>query len=152
AAISHMRLHKDASEIETMRKAISISEAALGETASRVRSGMSEAEVKRMLLAAMSAHGADGPAFEPIVLAGAAAADPHGQSVAARKLAPGDALLVDFGAAYGGYAADITRTFFVERVSTLRRDIYEAVRAANEIGCSSATPGMTMHELDRRVA
>ncbi|HLW90062.1 MAG TPA: Xaa-Pro peptidase family protein [Roseiarcus sp.] len=152
AAISHIRLHKDASEIETMRKAIAISEAALSDTLSRVRKGMSEAEVKRMLLADMSAHGADGPAFEPIVLVGAAAADPHGESVATRKLHPGGALLIDFGAAHGGYAADITRTFFVEQVSNQRRDVYEAVRAANEVGRSHAAPGTTMHDLDSRVA
>jgi Xaa-Pro dipeptidase len=152
AAISSMRLHKDALEIEALRKAITISEAALGDTLSLIRSGMSEVEVKRMLIGALLARGADGPAFDPIVLSGAAAADPHGESLTERKLRAGDPLLIDYGAACEGYAADITRTFFVERVSEKHRAIYEAVRSANEIGRSGARPGMTMDELDSLVS
>lgn len=152
AAISHVRLLKDPGEIVAMRKAIAISEAGLADILSRVRAGMSEATVKRMLIAAMLEKGADGPAFEPIVLAGAAAADPHGESRDDRPLHAGDALLIDYGAAYGGYVADITRTFFVERVTEERRALYEAVLAANEVGRAEARPGMTMHDLDLRVS
>ena len=65
----------------------------------------------------MLAAGADGLAFDPIVLAGAASADPHGTPSPDRRLERGQPLLVDFGAACGGYMADITRTFFVGSAS-----------------------------------
>lgn len=152
AAVARMRLHKDAAEIEAMRKAIAISEKALAETLATVRAGQSEAEIRQTLVMAMLEHGADGPAFEPIVLAGAAAADPHGTPQMDRLLKPGDALLIDYGAAWGGYAADITRTMFVEHVSPEHADIYEAVRSANQVGRDTAAAGVTLDALDRAVA
>lgn len=150
-AVSAMRLHKDVAEIAALRRAIAISERAWLETMDKVRAGMSEADVRQDLVAAMNAAGAEGMAFEPIVLSGAAAADPHGSPSAGRKLARGDALLIDFGAAWGGYNADITRTVFVETVSDEHRAIYDAVANANARGREIATPGMTLDTLDRDV-
>jgi Xaa-Pro dipeptidase len=95
--------------------------------------------------------GADALSFDPIVLAGAASADPHGTSSPDRSLASGQPLLIDFGAAWGGYAADITRTVFVGSASPQHRAIYEAVRAANALGRRVAAPGMTLDALDRSV-
>ena len=151
AAISRMRLHKDADEIAALSRAIAISEAALESAIARAAADMSEAEFRRILLTAMLEHGADGPSFEPIVLAGAASADPHGTPTAERRLETGQPLLVDYGAAWGGYAADITRTFFVGHATPEHRAIYEAVRGANALGHEIGRPGMTMDDYDRRV-
>lgn len=151
AAISRMRLHKDAAEIAALSKAIAISEAALAATLARAGAGMSESEFRKILLAAMLEHGADGPSFEPIVLSGPASADPHGTPSPERRLENGQPLLVDYGAAFAGYAADITRTVFVGHAQAEHRDIYEAVRGANALGHEIARPGMTMDEYDRRV-
>lgn len=151
AAISRMRLHKDAAEIAALSRAIAVSEAALEATLARAVAGMSEAEFRKILLCAMLEHGADGPSFEPIVLAGPASADPHGTPSPERKLETGQPLLVDYGAAFAGYAADITRTFFVGHARPEHREIYEAVRGANALGREIARPGMTMDEYDRRV-
>jgi Xaa-Pro aminopeptidase len=149
--ISHMRLHKDADEIAAMRKAVQVSEAALAATLAEAAAGMTETEFRQRLVAEMLAGGADGPSFEPIVLAGAASADPHGTPSPDRRLENGQPLLIDFGAAWGGYMADITRTFFVGSASPGHRAIYEAVRAANELGRTIAGPPMTLDTLDRRV-
>lgn len=151
AAISRMRLHKEEAEIAALRKAIAISEAALAATLAQAGAGMSEAEFRRRLVAAMLDNGADAVAFDPIVLAGGASADPHGTPSPERLLEKGKPLLIDFGAAWGGYSADITRTFFVESVQPEHRDVYEAVRAANELGHRLAAPGMTMDNYDRSV-
>jgi Xaa-Pro aminopeptidase len=152
SAISHMRLHKDESEIAALRRAVAISEGALAATLAGAAAGMTEAAFRQRLLAEMLDRGADGPSFDPIVLAGPVSADPHGAPSPDRRLEPAQPLLVDFGAAWGGYNADITRTFFVGSASPAHRDIYEAVRAANELGRSIAAPPMTLDELDRRVA
>lgn len=151
AAISRMRLHKDAAEIEALRRAIDISETALAAAIARAAAGMSETEFRGRLVAEMLAAGADGLAFDPIVLTGGASADPHGAPSPDRRLTRGQPLLLDFGAAWGGYMADITRTFFVGSASPEHRDLYEAVRAANELGRSIAAPPMTLDMLDRRV-
>jgi len=98
----------------------------------------------------MLAHGSDGFGFEPIVLAGAKAANPHG-TPDDTPLRPGDALLIDFGAKIEGFSADITRTFFCEYVDDRHAEIYETVRAANALGRRMAGPGVTADELDRAV-
>lgn len=150
-AVSRMRLHKDAGEIAALSKAIAVSEAALAATLSRAAAGMSEAAFRQALVAAMLDGGADGPSFPAIVLSGAASADPHGTPSPERRLENGQPLLIDFGAAFGGYAADITRTFFVGHAAPEHRAVYEAVRGANALGHEIARPGMTMDEYDRRV-
>ena len=150
-AVSWMRLHKDAAEIAALRRAIEISEAALAATLAAAAVGESEADFRRRLVAAMLDAGADGPSFDPIVLAGGASADPHGSPSPERRLEAGQPLLIDFGAAWGGYVADLTRTFFVRSALPEHRDIYEAVRAANALGREIAAPGMTLDTLDRRV-
>jgi Xaa-Pro dipeptidase len=151
AEISHMRMHTDATEVAALRRAIAISEAALATTLAQAAAGMSETAFAQRLVAEMLAGGADGLSFAPIVLSGAASADPHGSPSAERRLERGQPLLVDFGALSDGYAADITRTFFVGSASPEHRDIYEAVRAANELGRAIAAPPMTLDTLDRRV-
>ncbi|PSM17404.1 Xaa-Pro peptidase family protein [Nitratireductor sp. StC3] len=151
AAISRMRLYKDEAEIAAIERAIAISEAALADTLAATVAGMSERAVRGVLMAAMLEHGADGAAFDPIVLTGAAAADPHGEPSVERVLARSDALLIDFGAAWGGYNADITRTVFVETVSNEHRQIYAAVAAANAHGRAVSRPGLSLHELDQGV-
>lgn len=151
AEISSIRFRKDAAEVAAMRRAIEISERAWLSTMERVRRGMSETEVRQILTAAMLAEGAEGFAFDPIVLSGAAGADPHGGASPDRVLERGAPLLIDFGAASGGYCADITRTVFVETVSDEHRSLYEAVLAANALGREIAAPGVSLDRLDREV-
>jgi Xaa-Pro dipeptidase len=151
AAISQMRLLKEPGEIDAMRRAIAISERALAATLADAAAGMSETDFRQRLVAEMLAAGADGLAFDPIVLAGPASADPHGTPSPDRRLEPGKPLLIDFGAGWGGYLADITRTVFVGSASPEHRAIYEAVRAANALGRAIVAPPMTLDTLDRRV-
>jgi Xaa-Pro aminopeptidase len=151
SAIAHMRLHKDAGEVAALRQAIEISEAALAAALAGAAAGMSETAFRQRLVIEMLEGGADGLAFDPIVLSGGASADPHGTPSSDRRLERGKPLLVDFGAAWGGYMADITRTFFVGSAGAEACAIYEAVRAANELGRTIAAPPMTLDTLDRRV-
>ena len=151
AEISAIRLCKDKAEIASMRRAIEISERAWLSTMDHAHSGMIETEVRQILTSAMLAEGADGFAFDPIVLSGGATADPHGVASFDRKLDRGAALLIDFGASWGGYSADITRTVFVETVSDEHRAIYEAVLAANALGRQIASPGVSLDRVDRDV-
>ncbi len=148
ATLSALRIQKDEDEIADLKRAIEISEAALAELYDGARAGDTEAALAARLKQALLAHGAPGFAFEPIVLSGPNAADPHG-APSERPILPGDALLIDFGASWNGMNADITRTAFCEHVSDEDRAIYETVLAANERGRSLAAPGITCDSLDR---
>lgn len=145
--ISAMRLHKDAGEIAALRRAIAVSEAALDATLAEVRVGITEREVEKTLLANLFASGAEALAFHPIVAGGPQAAEPHA-SAGGYRLREGDTLLFDFGASFGGYNADITRTVFVGEPDADARRMYEAVREANRVGRAAAKPGVTASEVD----
>ena len=142
-----LRLSKSAAEIAAIERAVQISETALAETLETVKTGLLERDILNTLKTRMLANGAEGFAFDPIVLAGANAANPHG-SASDTVLKPGDALLIDYGASFGGYHADITRTFFCEHVSDEHAQIYATVLAANERGRALSGPDLTAHDVD----
>ena len=150
AALQRLRIAKDEDEIASLSRAIEMSQLALGETLDEVRAGDTERAIAALLKTRMLAHGSDGFGFDPIVLAGAKAANPHG-TPDDTPLRPGDALLIDFGAKIDGFSADITRTFFCEHASERHAEIYETVRAANALGRRMVGPGVTAHDLDTAV-
>lgn len=149
--ISSLRLCKNADEIEKLKKAIQISEEALEATLSEVEVGQSETEIESILLKQLFAHGADGLSFEPIVAAGDNSAQPHAKARPDYHIKRGDALLIDFGASWQGYNADITRTFFVQDVSPYDREFYETVLKANEQGKSVSKSGVSASHVDDSV-
>jgi len=151
AAISSIRLHKDADEIACLRAAIGTSEAALEATLRQVRVGMTETEVGVMLVRELFSNGAESLAFDPIVAAGDNSAQPHAMARADYRIRPGGALLLDFGASHSGYNADITRTVFVAEVSETDRAFYDTVKAANATGRAAIRPGRTAHDVDDAV-
>ena len=138
---------KDKNEVVALSRAIKISEAALLETIEATRVGQTELQVKSRLQKAMLSHGAEGFAFDPIVLTGSAAANPHGTS-GGGSIVPGACLLIDFGASYGGMHADITRTFFCQYASDEHQQIYNVVRLANEAGRDAVRVGMPVGSID----
>jgi Xaa-Pro dipeptidase len=142
------RLRKDAQELAQMRQAIALSEKALEDTLQQVRIGMTERQVTSLLLRALSEHGSQGVAFDPIVLSGANAALPHGVP-SDSPLREGDVLLFDFGGAIGRYPADITRTFGLGKLDAESVKIYETVKAANAAGIRAAKAGVTGQDVDR---
>ena len=149
--ISSLRLHKSPDEIAKLRKAIAISEAALETTLQQVEVGQTEKEIESILLNALFAHGADGLSFDPIVAAGDNSAQPHAKARPDYRIKAGDALLIDFGASWQGYNADITRTFFVKEVSEFDRAFYETVLAANERGKAVTRAGVSASHVDGNV-
>jgi Xaa-Pro dipeptidase len=141
-------MRKDETEIAQMRKAVAITEAALGATLHKVHAGMTVREVASELRIEMLRGGAEALPFEPIVLSGPDTASPHG-AAGERRVQSGDLLLFDFGVSVGGYASDITRTFAVGQVSDELRRVYDVVKRANEAGRQAARPGVEIQEVDR---
>jgi Xaa-Pro dipeptidase len=146
--IGNMRLNKDQAEIDALRKAIKISEAALQKTLDQVKVGMSERQIANILVGQMNALGGEGLSFDPIVAASDNSARPHAKVREDYAVKSGDPLLFDYGTTYGGYNADITRTVFVGQPSDHFRAIYEAVQKANKVGKATSKVGVTAHEVD----
>ena len=148
-----LRAVKDAGEIDRMRAAQTITDAAFSHIVGFMRPGMTEREVQLELEGFMLRHGAEGLAFSSIVACGANGASPHAIPGATR-LAAGQCVVLDFGARARGYCSDMTRTVFLGEPDARMRAAYEAIRRANEEVEAMLRPGVTgkeAHELAERV-
>ena len=151
--IEGLRASKDALEIAFMRKAQAITDAGFAFIVDIIEPGMTEAQVQRALDTFMFDAGAEGLAFSTIVAAGAHAASPHAISGDTR-IARGDAIVMDFGARFGGYCSDMTRTVFVGEPTEKMYRAWEAMRNANEAAeaaLRSGKIGAEIHELAETV-
>ncbi len=145
--IANLRMRKDEDEIAAIRKAIGIAEAGLTASLPLMKIGMTEQELSMEIGFQVQKAGSETPA-NPMVAAGPNGANPHA-SVSDRALQAGDLLVIDFGASYHGYVADITRTFAVGDVTPEMQAIHRITAEANLAGRSAARPGLPAGEVDR---
>lgn len=146
--ISALRMIKTKDDIAAMQAAIDISERALKRTLDSVALGQTEKQIEQTLIKMLFDEGADDLAFNPIVVAGDGSARPHAHARHDYTVKAGDALLIDFGARKDGFAADITRTVFLDHVSDEGRAVYDTVLQANLAALAVTRAGVTAHEID----
>ncbi|MER7131905.1 M24 family metallopeptidase [Streptosporangium saharense] len=145
--VESVRRVKDEEEIDLIRTACALTDQAFAEVLPRLRPGVTEREVARALETRMIELGADKPAFDSIVASGPNGSIPH-HSPTDRPLRGGDLVTMDFGALYGGYHADMTRTVAIGEPAAWQRELYELVRAAQRAGRHAVRPGALTHEVD----
>lgn len=146
--VERLRAAKDAGEVEAIRAAGALALAALGALLPTLRPGQTELEVAAGLEATLRRLGSEWHPFPTIVASGPRSALPHARSTT-RAIAPGDWLLLDFGAQVDGYCSDITRTVVVgARADGRQREVYEVVRAAQARARTLMRAGQTGREAD----
>jgi len=145
--LDELRLVKDSSEIERLRRAAAITVEGHRAGAAAIAPGVGEWAVEAAIEAAFRGEGAEGPGFETIVGAGSNACVLH--YVANRGcVGPGDLVLVDAGAEWGLYHGDVTRTYPSSgRFTPEQRDVYDVVERAREAGVAAARPGATVADV-----
>lgn len=152
--VDEMRLFKDASELELMRRAAAISSSAHRRAMSATRPGRMEYEVEAELLAEFRRSGSSSPAYTSIVAGGKNACVLH-YLANDQPLNDGELLLIDAGCELDGYASDITRTFPINgKFSGPQRVLYELVLAAQAAAIGETRPGSNWnapHEAATRV-
>ena len=140
--LDEMRLFKDAGEQATMLRAAAISSQAHARAMRSARPGMHEYELEAELLYEFRRNGAQAPAYNSIVAAGANACVLHYSANNARSQ-DGDLILIDAGCELDGYASDITRTWPVNgRFSAPQKRLYELVLAAQSAALKAIAPGL----------
>ena len=144
--VMRMRMHKDEDEIARMRRAIAIAEAGVTAAIPLMKIGMTELELSSEIGFQTGRAGSEIPG-NPMVAAGPNGANPHA-SVSNRPLQAGDLLVIDFGAVYGGYFADLTRTFAVGQPPPESAHIHQVALEANVAGRAAARPGIPAGEVD----
>ena len=145
--VESLRAAKDADEIARTVAAQELTDDAFDHILGLVSEGMSEIRIALELEFHMRSAGSEGVAFSPIVASGPNSALPHAQP-GERLGRRGDFLKMDFGARVGGYCADMTRTVVIGPASDQQREIYDAVRAANQAGIEAVSAGKTGMEID----
>ncbi len=141
--LHEMRLFKSPAEIATIQKAIDITEKAHLRAIRACRPGMYEYELEAELMYEFVRHGARFPAYGSIIGTGANACVLH-YVTNNQRIQDGELVLIDAGAEYQNYAADITRTFPANgHFSGEQRAIYELVLAAQLAAIAALKPGIS---------
>lgn len=141
------RLIKGPEEVERMRRAAEISTVAHIEAMKIARPGLYEYQLEAELARHFRTLGAERPAYPSIVGSGPNATILHHRKND-RLIDAGDLILIDAGAEYDYYAADITRTFPASgRFSDPQREVYEVVLRAQEAAIEAAVKDVTLDDV-----
>lgn len=146
-----LRSIKSEEEITFTKKACDITEAGFRRILSFVKPGVGEWEVEAEFIHEFTKSGSRGFAYSPIIAGGENARTLHYVENNC-ELRDGDLLLLDIGAEYGGWNADMTRTIPVNGKFTSRqRAIYEAVLRVLRFSNSILRPGILLPEYQKQV-
>jgi Xaa-Pro aminopeptidase len=145
--IEELRAIKDAGELDAIRAAARLADAALEEVLERGLAGRTEHDVAVDIEITMRRMGAEGTSFPPIVASGPHGALPHATP---REVAiePGVLCVIDWGARLDGYASDCTRTFATGEIDPRDAEVYELVRRAQQEALEAVRAGPTGREVD----
>src|SRR5438876_5327376 len=142
AAVDAMRAVKSPGELAFLKKAIDLSLDAHFEAMKMMRTGLYEYQIAAKMVEVHAMGGSEAEGYAPIVGAGSNSTALHYDKLA-RKIADGDIVVLDVGAQYSGYSADITRTLPANGKFTPRqREIYDIVLGAQNAALAALKPGM----------
>ena len=145
--IDPLRMVKDSVEIAILQKAVDITTESLKEAMQQLKVGLYEYEVEAQIEYGFHRRGSQQPGFPSIIGSGPNTVVLHYNSNR-RKIEDGELVLMDVGAEFDYYTADVTRTVPANGQFTARqREIYNIVLAAQEAGIKAVRPGITLKEV-----
>jgi Xaa-Pro aminopeptidase len=147
--VERLRAVKEPEELERIKAATTLADAAFEQVLNDGLIGRSEREVAIALEQAMRARGAEGPSFETIVAAGANGARPHATPRDV-QIRDGDLVVIDWGAELDGYCSDCTRTVAAGDPGGDERQLYDLVLRAQLTGLKAVTAGSSGRQADAR--
>jgi Xaa-Pro aminopeptidase len=142
--VDQLRARKSPAELALIRRAAEITVAGHRALMQAIEPGMHEYDLQAIVEYAFRREGAERPAYGSIVGSG-----PNGTQLHymrnRRAFRPGELVVIDAGAEFGGYAADVTRTLPVSGTFTdAQRALYQIVRDAEAAAERNSGPGMSM--------
>ena len=141
-AIWDVRMIKSAAEIDKIRRACAITDAAFDMVFQSLAPGMTEAELASRLQAGIATQGAEFGFMAPCMV-------PAGYMTMSRvpsrhPLVPGELIFCDLGAIYHGYWSDYGRAAVIGKASDRQRRMWEDVHAVTQAGLAEVRPGHSM--------
>ncbi|MFC3878550.1 aminopeptidase P family protein [Algoriphagus namhaensis] len=152
APIMHeLRGVKEPEEIAQLQMACDITELGFRRVLGFVKPGVTEYEIEAEYLHEFVRNRSKGFAYEPIIASGASACVLH-YLENNKACKDGELLLMDVGAEYGNYNADMTRTIPVNgRFTSRQKDVYQSVLRVKDIATGMLVPGVTIQDYHREV-
>ena len=142
--LKNLRAIKTAFEVEVISQAVAITEKAFRRLLQFIKPGVMEYEIEAELVHEFLRNRAKGEAYGSIIASGDRARTLHYVSNNA-ECKDGEMILMDFGANYGNYAADLTRTVPVNGVFTKRqKEVYNACLHLHKYAASILKPGISI--------
>lgn len=148
--LARLRMLKQPAELEALQKAIDITAASLTDAFKTRDQYAYEYQLEAQIAAGFRSRGAAGHSFEPIVAGGARAVTLHNVANNA-ALAKDEIVVVDVGAEYEHYAADITRTIALQKPTARQQAVYDAVHSVQQQAFELIKPGLTMQRFEQKV-
>lgn len=149
--MKELRAIKTAHEVELLQKAIDITDSTFRRLLKFIKPGVMEYEIEAEIFHSFLSQRATGPAYGSIIASGDRARTLHYVSNS-EECKDGEMLLMDFGAEYGGYCADLTRTVPVNGKFTRRqKTVYNACLAIHNYCKSILKPGITIVDYTDKV-
>ena len=145
--IQTLRTVKDGSELALIKQAANVSHRALQEVFPMIQPGVRERDIALELDFRMRKAGAEELSFPTIVASGPRSALPHAEP-GMRKIKPGDAVVIDYGAVVKGYHSDETCTVVVGHVNNKTGQLYAIVKEAHDRAIESVRAGVSCREID----
>lgn len=145
--IAFLRRRKSQDELSRMVKAQEITDRVFKGILGEIKEDITENRLAAILEGALFAEGAQGLAFPSIVAFGENTAKPHAHRTD-KTLKKGMPVTLDFGAKFGGYCSDMTRTVFLGTPSDKVSYIYETVLAAQNLALNKIKAGLSGKECD----
>ena len=140
---------KDEHEIESLKTAIEITDKVFDLIIPDLKIGAVEKEIAAKISYLFKMNGAEGDSYESIIGSGYLGALPHARPTE-KQFEKGDFVVMDFGALYNGYHADMTRTVVIGEANSKHKEIYDIVLKSQLAGINFAKAGVTGKALDKK--
>lgn len=139
--VESLRIIKTIDEIKKIEKAQIISQKAFESLLKTLKVGQTEDEISERLSKIIKSLGGQGLSFESIIASGPNASMPH-HSTGKRKIKKGQVLLLDFGAKFQNYHADLSRTIFIGKANNEQKNVYTHVKKAQAAAIEKIEKGI----------
>ncbi|MBL7130306.1 MAG: aminopeptidase P family protein [Candidatus Omnitrophica bacterium] len=146
--IETQRMTKTPGELKKIKKAVEITQKALGYIKRVLREGVSEIEIATKIEHRQRLLGGTCVSFPVIVASGLNSSFPH-HITGKKKLKLGQPLFIDAGVQYDGYKSDLTRVFFLGKMPAKVIHVFDIVQQAQELAIRKIRPGVKISEIDQ---
>ncbi|MCL1971534.1 MAG: aminopeptidase P family protein [Endomicrobia bacterium] len=145
--LDELRFVKSADEIENIKESCAIASKVCETVKSELRPGLAELDVHYRIIELFAKYKVK-ESFAPIVAAGKNSANPHHAS-SSYKIAENDIVMIDLGCVYKGYCSDLTRTYFLGKINSKFKEIWDIVKESQNAVLKEIKAGLPLSCADK---